>query len=426
MGAARTGFRQASASLRQFGLRPARVKSCPKLSWASAAFAAVPLRKGLTDQTVAESDVVEWAASLSELVRIVSKTRNGKSENEQRALPPSPEDSGSESPAKTPSVDDSDAASKLKALQDLIGGGVDENKVREIIHRDFESSLAQAESNMLGKIKEAEDSVGDKVAQAVKEAAGMVPKVVEIKTADRVTKVEGQHHLFPALLEELGRNESVFICGPAGSGKTTGVVKACEALDRPYFIMRAVMDPFELLGFIDANGTYQESPIYRWAKTPGSVLIMDEIDRSNPKALIALNAVWNGIACFPTGQIEIPVENAIVATANTWGIGTDAEYVGSSRLDAATLNRFPSRLEWGYDESLETRIAVANGGDADEARYAQKVRSKIQERKIRLIWSPRDTVAHSKRVASGIPRMESFRRSVLATLSSTQFDEVTL
>ena len=226
------------------------------------------------------------------------------------------------------------------------------------------------------------------------------------------------------MVEELGYGHSVFLAGPAGSGKTTAAFKAAEALGRPYHLMRAVMDPFELLGFIDANGKYQESPIYRWANEPGAVLIMDEIDRSNPKALIALNAVWNGVVVFPTGQIEVPPENTIVATANTWGVGTDAEYVGSSRLDAATLNRFGTRLDWQYDEGLEIRIVVAHGGDPEEARWCQSMRSRIGDRSLRIIWSPRDTVAHCNRVLAGKTRQESLHRSVLATLDVSTFSEV--
>lgn len=287
------------------------------------------------------------------------------------------------------------------------------------------SAINSATAETWKRLERIQEDIKDEIGNAVKAASGLIPVRIEIKVRDRVKPVEGQHNMFPVLLEEMALAQSVFMSGPAGSGKTTGCVEACKVLERPFFIMRAVQDPFELLGFIDANGTYQESPIYQWAKTPGAVLIMDEMDRSNPKALIALNAVWNGVATFPTGQIEIPEDNLIVATANTWGTGADAEYVGSSRLDAATLNRFPSRIDWQYDLGLETRIAVANGGDAEEARYAQKVRERLNDKRIRVIWSPRDTMAHCKRVASGMPRAESFRRSVLATLDAAQLTEVT-
>ncbi|MEE8518691.1 MAG: AAA family ATPase [Dehalococcoidia bacterium] len=435
----RMGFKQASGHLRKFGYRPCRTAQCPKLGgFQVKLFAAVKLKKGLTDSEVVLSDLKHEAETMTDLVEVVKDREasrladSGNFDNAGQSgiedKPPEPEPSPLTDGKPTEAEkrrDVNDAAAKLKALQDLLGGGgVDETKVRAMIIDVAGDAIRSAAGNTVALLEDLTQGIKNEIGQAVKAAAGLIPVRIEIKVRDRVKPVEGQHKSFPVLLEEMALGQSVFMSGPAGSGKTTGCIEACKILERPFYIMRAVQDPFELLGFIDANGVYQESPIYRWAMDKGSVLIMDEMDRSNPKALIALNAVWNGVATFPTGQIEIPEDNLIVATANTWGTGADAEYVGSSRLDAATLNRFPSRIDWGYDLGLETRIAVANGGDAEESRYAQGIRVKLNAKKIRVIWSPRDTVAHCKRVASGMPREESIRRSVLCGLDPKQLSEV--
>ena len=430
----RMGFKQASQLLRQFGMRPCRTEKCPHLAGYRSSgvigdFAAVKLQKGLSDEAVGVNDVKHNADTMTALVKLVTLHENGDSRAsdglsrynaaQNREIADAENRLNGQEATET-----GDAAAKLAALQGLLGGGVDENKVRAMIADQTDRAIRDAVGGTVDAMDKLASGIQDQIGQAVKQASGMIPVRIEIKVRDRVKPVEGQHGMFPVLLEEMALGQSVFMSGPAGSGKTTGCVEACKILERPYYIMRAVQDPFELLGFIDANGVYQESPIYRWAKDPGSVLIMDEMDRSNPKALIALNAVWNGVATFPTGQIEIPEDNLIVATANTWGTGADAEYVGSSRLDAATLNRFPSRIDWQYDLGLETRIAVANGGDAEEARYAQGIRDKLNDKRIRVIWSPRDTVAHCKRVASGMPRAESIRRSVLCGLDAAQLAEI--
>jgi cobaltochelatase CobS len=77
-----------------------------------------------------------------------------------------------------------------------------------------------------------------------------------------------------------------------------------------------------------------------------------------PGALLAFNAALaNGVAAFPDGSIKRHPETVIIAAANTWGFGGDANYIGRAKLDAAFLDRFVT-LAWGYDEDLERTIAL--------------------------------------------------------------------
>lgn len=428
----RTGFKQAGSALRPHGLRVARTANCPALTGQiPAAFVAVKLKRGLRDATVQPGDVEFRADTLGQLVSTVEAAEGVK--------PPSPSqhvDNPTARPVTVESIQgkpDPLEATAVGAAIDLANTGGPEARTRAVeallgildapVSLDPEAVKRIIREETGGQIDLAVGStvaaIEGKIADAVKAIESAAPIRLELKLPDResVIVVDGAHNMQATLLHELALGNGCLLVGPAGSGKTTAAEKAGEALGLTVFVQPPVADRFELLGFIDAGGTYQPSPAYRWATTKGALLILDEMDRSNPKALTAVHSMLaNGLAVFPHEQIRIPEENRIIATLNTHGLGPDAEYVGSGRLDAATLNRFPARLEWDYDSGLEIRIVVAAGGDGTEAAWCQRLRAAIFSRKLRLVWSPRDTVAHCKRVAAGISRTESLGRSVLVTL----------
>lgn len=406
----RTGFTQASIALRKFGMRPCKIEKAPGLSSSAGTwkFAAIRLQRGKTDQTITLEDVEHYADTLTDLVYKVTLVEGGNNQLVHNEVVPAP----------------AEIDPKMAAIQTLLDSSapVDPETIRQMV-RDcagYEITTArEMVTEQVNKLLEAckadVDTLNGKIETAIESATSAIPKTIQIQFPDRdPVNVEGAHEMFPTLVEEMGLGLSVMIKGPSGSGKTHGIIEACKALGRPYHLMRAVMDPFELLGFVDAGGTYQPTPVYLWANDPGSVLIMDEVDRSNPKAVIALNTAWNAEIPFPTGTVKVPAENLIVATANTWGQGADAEYVGSARLDAATLNRFPTRLDWQYDVGLEQRLS----GNPAEAQWCQGLRARLAERGLRVIFGPRDIIAHCRRVDSGTSRLGSLKRSVLATIEA--------
>lgn len=232
--------------------------------------------------------------------------------------------------------------------------------------------------------------------------------------------VENQHPKFAELMQYIGLNERIFISGPAGSGKTTAVEVAATTLKRPFFIQPPVADKFELLGFIDAAGNYQATEFHRWATTPNAILLLDEVDGSFPQPLLALNmALANGYAVFPTGKVEIPHGNAVVCTANTWGNGSDFDYVGRAKLDAAFLNRFSSRLQWDYDEDFEQQIVQAKtGATKQQVRVMQQIRANARAHGVKVVITPRDTMSYCRKRAAQIPADQVLNSGVLASLSA--------
>jgi hypothetical protein len=145
-----------------------------------------------------------------------------------------------------------------------------------------------------------------------------------------------------------GYAPGIFLAGEASSGKTTGAHQLAEALELDWHFNGAISFPHEMLGFIDGAGKYHRTP-FRDAYERGGVYTFDEVDRSDPVALLSVNPhLANGVATFPDKQIKRHKDCIIVCTANTWGLGADANYSGATKLDAAFLIQIPNPDKLGH------------------------------------------------------------------------------
>jgi cobaltochelatase CobS len=232
--------------------------------------------------------------------------------------------------------------------------------------------------------------------------------------------LDGHHHpMFARLLKAAasrmanGVPPSIWIAGPAGSGKTHGAHMVAKALNLPWHYNGALSMPHELLGFIDAGGTYHRTP-FREAYEHGGVYLFDEVDASDNSALLALNAALaNGTATFPDCQITRHPDCIVIATANTWGLGATADYVGRSKIDAAFLSRFPVRIHWDYDSALE----VAISGNESFARRVIDARERARTHGIKVIIDPRASQAGAALIAAGFKPDEAADMTYLANLT---------
>jgi hypothetical protein len=226
-----------------------------------------------------------------------------------------------------------------------------------------EDALVQRILDKVGSAKTDVELVSKTVLAALD---ARLPRKVEItlqKVDGKMGKVEGpKHKMFEHLARAAsarlptGYPLSMFLQGEASSGKTTGSKQLADALGLKWYFNGAISFPHEMLGFIDANGKYHTTP-FREAYEKGGVYTFDEVDRSDPVALLAVNPhLANGIATFPDKQVKRHKDCIIICTANTWGLGADANYSGATKLDAAFLSRFPVRLNWDIDPELEAAI----------------------------------------------------------------------
>lgn len=196
-----------------------------------------------------------------------------------------------------------------------------------------------------------------------------VKVVVEDRKAGETRDLGVVHRRFPLLLQMCQARDKdgyvppIYLYGPAGTGKTTTARKIAEALGLDFHYNGAIGNAYELSGFIDAGGHFQETPFYK-AYAHGGVYLFDELDSSMPGAVLAFNAALaNGHAAFPVGNVNRHHDCIILAAGNTCMRG-DGNMAGFQRIkqDAAFRDRF-TYLEWPIDEALESSMAAAYGDE---------------------------------------------------------------
>jgi len=216
-------------------------------------------------------------------------------------------------------------------------------------------------------------------------------------------KVGKIHFKFDLVLKCMMARTNIALVGAAGSGKTTTVSKAAEALKLKFFSksVSAQTGAHEFFGYQDAQGRYVRT-LFREAYEFGGVFLLDEFDAGNPNVLAALNqATANEHCAFADDMIAKHDDFICVMAGNTFGHGANSEYVGRNRIDAATLDRF-AFIDFPYDEDLEHALASNKAW----CNKVQTIRKKVAEKKIRTVVSPRATIIGGQLLANGITEAE--------------------
>lgn len=260
-----------------------------------------------------------------------------------------------------------------------------------------EAELKKAVQELLA---ETTDSFIKLVPPLVRDTMLEATRVVEIKIPKApAVKIKNAHKALATVLMAVVAGTNPFLVGPAGSGKTTIARQVAETLKRKFYCENRVTSEFKLLGFMDAHGDYVRTQ-FRDAYEKGGVFLFDEVDASDPDALVALNsAIENGICPFADKLVTMHADFVCIAAGNTYGRGADRHYVGRNQLDASTLDRFVI-IEIDYDEEAELSWA----GDVDWTRYVQRVRKAVEVQKVRHIVSPRASIYGGRLLAAGMER----------------------
>lgn len=268
---------------------------------------------------------------------------------------------------------------------------------------DFFSSLNTAIEN---RIAEGLKKAAGEIAALRQEIIDQGPRThqIQITVGDNTpVTVEGRPHaLLGTVIKQLARGHHLWLCGPAGSGKTTVASQAAEALglELQEISCGPATDQWELFGHLSPDGRYIPGKI-RKVFEEGGLLMVDEIDNADPSVLTTLNNILskkNGKVSFPDGMVEKHPDFVCLAGANTYGRGADRMYVGRNKIDAASLDRF-GFLPFDYDEEAEMEW-VGN----DQSRwvdYIQAVRHAAQERKLEVVVSPRASIFGAEDLRQG-------------------------
>ena len=228
-----------------------------------------------------------------------------------------------------------------------------------------------------------------------------------------------QHRNFPLLLKALVAGCNAWLAGPSGSGKTTAAMNVAKALQTPFRYTGAIGDPYGLLGFRTATGEVVRTP-FRDAWETGGIFLWDEVDASDPNALLAFNAALANSSCaFPDATVPRHPGCLIIAAANTWGHGATNEYVGRNKIDAAFLKRFVF-LDWPYDEDLERNTC----SNKEWCAKVQQVRKNVASAKLRVLITPRETYQGERLLAAGCSQEETERMTIRAGLSDEQWRKI--
>lgn len=257
----------------------------------------------------------------------------------------------------------------------------------DIISATISSLLAQTQ---IPKIEEEiMAGVEQKVRDFIREEYGTIErKIVTVVDGKKVPMDGVQHEKFERVIKYVANNKPVFLTGPAGTGKNVLCKQIAQALGLKFYFTNAVTQEYQLKGFTDAMGNYQETQFYKAFKN-GGLFMLDEMDASIPEVLIHLNAaIANRYFDFPApiGYVEAHPDFRVIAAGNTFGTGASYEYVGRNQLDAASLNRF-AVVKVDYSETIENNVA---GGDIKLADFCRAFRKAAKDAGQQIVVSYRN------------------------------------
>jgi len=115
----------------------------------------------------------------------------------------------------------------------------------------------------------------------------------------------------------------------------------------------------------------------------------------------------SGFAKFPDTMVKRHPDAIYIATANTWGLGGTSDYVGRTKQDASSLDRF-AYINWTIDEALEDALA----GNKTWTSVVRKYRQKAEQKGLKVLITPRASILGAALLRAGID-MDSVKESVI-------------
>lgn len=186
------------------------------------------------------------------------------------------------------------------------------------------------------------DELKKAVETAKKSGSGTIISVtVNGKTTETKTEKVLDSN-FAKVLKYVSNGENVYLYGPAGSGKNVIGEEIAKALGIPFHYQNTILTKFDVSGYKNAKGEYEQTPFYKAWKF-GGLYFPDELDNSQAEAIIALNAAFaNGYYVFPdtNERVEKHPNFRCIAAGNTNGQGATEEYCGRYQMDESSRDRF--------------------------------------------------------------------------------------
>jgi hypothetical protein len=213
---------------------------------------------------------------------------------------------------------------------------------------------------------------------------------------------ELRHYLYPLLQHYVEVRQHVYLWGAPGSGKSHVARQIAKSLKLEFsFVSVNPQSPASLLlGYMDANGIYRESELFkRWRD--GGVFLFDEQDNCSSSLLTILNGMLaSDVASFPCGMVPKHQDFIFVGTGNTSGRGGDWQFPERRKIDEASIDRL-AFVQWGYDEALELALTLEVNPNATAwVRWIQSVRAYVSNKangvKGGVYCTPRSSMAGAR------------------------------
>ena len=227
-------------------------------------------------------------------------------------------------------------------------------------------------------------------------------------------KAAGTHHpKFSDIIAITDCGEAVYGYGPSGTGKTHIAQQMAEHYGLPFTSNGCIYQPYELIGYMDANGNYHETAFVH-AVRHGGMHLFDEFDRSCPQAPVICNSLLaNGFIDLPNGErVTMHRDFHLFACGNTIGTGADADYTAAQPLEVSTLDRF-TPVEILYDEQVEMSLAK---GDAALVEFVHEMRRAIAECHYKHLLTYRAIIRMTKYMAV-FPLEKALQLAIVRTMS---------
>jgi hypothetical protein len=305
---------------------------------------------------------------------------------------------------------------------------VSEEQIKDIVTAIVDEKIANT------KLSLSDEAIGQiraiaRVAAEVRATELAKPKVIEVhnqKTSE-IIALGIQHEMFPKLLRAAqartpdGFHLNIWLTGLPGSGKTHACKAVAKALGYEFEAESSLDADFKITGYRSPDGQYQDTAFFR-RFTQGGEILLDEIDNFSPSALLATNsATGNSFAQFPHGHFQRHKDFLVMSCANTWGLGATGDFVGRTRQDAASLDRY-IKLHWTTDEKLEMAIADLQHG-SEGVRWCETVQAARRAAKaqgLKIIISPRATYFGISLLQQGFSPDDAIDMTFCAGLSDEQ------
>lgn len=275
-----------------------------------------------------------------------------------------------------PTPKDSAAAAVPVASEDLVSVSIkrpQELKLRTVDLEALFASSVVAASDGYGWARGRNAEVGAKADGALGLGLGPVQLMVPDSAMAALVPPASAHYIFARdqLYELLlyltePEHDALFIAGPTGCGKTSGVMEVAARLQWPVesVTLSQRSEVSDLIGchtLVNGSLKFSYGPLTR-AMLYGHILLLNEIDLMPPGELAALNDVLEGrnlTISANHGEVIVPHPFfRVVATANSKGMGDESgAYHGVKLQNQAFLDRWRF-CEVGYPTQAQERLML--------------------------------------------------------------------